>query len=113
MTAAGPIYRVGFALLDLDDPRVLLRRTDEWVIGPTAPYERSGDINKVVFPTGWLVDDAATEISLYYGAGDSVIAVATAPLDDLLTYMWQLTRPNGGDIHDRLSADTEAVAEIG
>ena len=49
-TAAGPIYRVGLALLDLDDPTVVLRRSDEWVFGPQAPYERSGDVPQVVFP---------------------------------------------------------------
>ena len=36
----------GLALLDLDDPRVVLRRTDEWVFGPAAPYERSGDVEQ-------------------------------------------------------------------
>lgn len=83
-SASGPIYRVGFALLDLDEPRRVMRRTDEWVLAPTAPYERSGDVNKVVFPTGWVLDDASRKLSLYYGAGDSVIALATANLDDVL-----------------------------
>jgi predicted GH43/DUF377 family glycosyl hydrolase len=86
-TASGPIYRVGLALLDLDDPRIVLRRTQEWVLAPTAPYERSGDVNKVVFPTGWVLDDATGLISLYYGAGDSVIALATASLGDVLAHM--------------------------
>lgn len=86
-TSAGPIYRVGLALLDLDDPRKVLRRTDEWVLGPTAPYERSGDVNKVVFPTGWVVDPATGVLSLYYGAGDSAIALATADLEDVLGLM--------------------------
>jgi predicted GH43/DUF377 family glycosyl hydrolase len=92
-TSAGPIYRVGLALLDLDDPRKVLRRTDEWVLGPTAPYERSGDVNKVVFPTGWVVDPATRVLSLYYGAGDSAIALATANLDDVLALM--RTLPTG------------------
>ena len=86
-TASGPIYRVGLALLDLDDPRRVLRRTDEWVLAPTAPYERSGDVNKVVFPTGWLLDASTRQLSVYYGAGDSVIALATANLDDILAMM--------------------------
>lgn len=86
-TASGPIYRVGLALLDIDDPRKVLRRTDEWVLGPTAPYERSGDVNKVVFPTGWVVDPATGVLSLYYGAGDSAIALATADLDAVLALM--------------------------
>jgi predicted GH43/DUF377 family glycosyl hydrolase len=86
-TASGPIYRVGLALLDLDEPRKVLRRTDEWVLAPTAPYERSGDVNKVVFPTGWVLDPTTQQLSIYYGAGDSVIALATASLDDILAMM--------------------------
>ncbi len=84
MTGSGPIYRVGLALLDLDDPRIVLRRTDEWVLAPAAPYERSGDVNKVVFPTGWVLDEATGVLSMYYGAGDSVIALVTAQLDEVL-----------------------------
>ena len=87
MTSSGPIYRVGLALLDLDEPRKVLRRTDEWVLAPTAPYERSGDVNKVVFPTGWVLDDATGQLSIYYGAGDSVIALLTASLSDILAMM--------------------------
>ena len=86
-TASGPIYRVGLALLALDDPRRVLRRTDEWVLAPAAPYERSGDVNKVVFPTGWVLDPATQNLSIYYGAGDSVIGLVTAKLDDILALM--------------------------
>ena len=92
-TAAGPIYRIGLALLDLDNPRVVLRRTDEWALAPTAPYERSGDVNKVVFPTGWVLDEGSDTLSLYYGAGDSVVALATARLGDVLDHMRQAARP--------------------
>lgn len=87
MTAAGPIYRVGLALLDLDEPRRVLRRTDEWVLAPTAPYERSGDVNKVVFPTGWVLDETTDRLAIYYGAGDSVIALLTVKLGDVLAMM--------------------------
>jgi predicted GH43/DUF377 family glycosyl hydrolase len=94
MTSSGPIYRVGLALLDLEDPRVVLRRTDEWVLAPTAPYERSGDVNKVVFPTGWIHDPATDRLSIYYGAGDSVIGLLSAQLADILAMM--RTVPAGG-----------------
>ena len=57
LTASGPIYRVGFALLDLEQPEIVLRRSDNWVLGPQADYERVGDVNKVVFPNGWVVDE--------------------------------------------------------
>jgi predicted GH43/DUF377 family glycosyl hydrolase len=92
-TASGAIYRIGLALLDLEDPRVVLRRTDEWVLGPRAPYERSGDVNKVVFPTGWVLDESSDTLSVYYGAGDSVVAMATARLGDLLGHMRSTTVP--------------------
>ena len=83
-TADGPIYRVGLVLLDLEDPRVVLHRTDEWVFGPIEPYELSGDVGRVVFPCGWVLDGPADRLSLYYGAADSVIGVATASLSDVL-----------------------------
>lgn len=86
-TAAGPIYRVGLALLDIDEPRTILRRTDEWVLAPTAPYERSGDVNKVVFPTGWVLNPETQKLSIYYGAGDSAIALVTADLGEVLAMM--------------------------
>jgi len=92
-SASGPIYRVGFALLDLEEPRIVIRRTDEWVLAPTAPYERSGDVNKVVFPTGWVLDPTTQVLSIYYGAGDSSIALATGNLDAVLAMM--RTAPTG------------------
>ncbi len=77
-TASGPIYRVGLALLDLEHPEIVLRRSDEWVIAPTTTYESVGDVDKVVFPNGWVLDEAADRLSLYYGAGDSVVGLAEA-----------------------------------
>jgi len=83
-TSDGPLYRAGLALLDLDDPRIVLRRTDEWVFGPVAPYEVTGDVGRVVFPCGWVVDQRADRLHLYYGAADSVVALATARLGEVL-----------------------------
>jgi len=83
-TAAGPIYRAGLALLDLENPRVVLGRTDEWIFGPSAPYEVTGDVGHVVFPCGWVLDPAGEVVSVYYGAGDSVVGLATVRLADLL-----------------------------
>ena len=83
-TSDGPIYRAGLALLDLEDPRVVLRRTDEWVFGPVAEYEVTGDVGRVVFPCGWVVDEPSDRLQLYYGAADSVVATATARLSEVL-----------------------------
>jgi len=85
MTASGSIYRLGLALLDLEKPVKVLRRSDEWVFGPKASYERDGDVDDVVFPCGWTVRDGT--VYMYYGAADSCIALATAKLKDLVDYV--------------------------
>jgi predicted GH43/DUF377 family glycosyl hydrolase len=83
-TSDGPIYRVGLALLDLDDPQVVLNRTDEWVFGPFEPYELNGDVGRVVFPCGWTVDPVNDRLTLFYGAADTSIARADASFSDIL-----------------------------
>jgi predicted GH43/DUF377 family glycosyl hydrolase len=85
-TAAGAIYRLGLALLDMENPSRVLRRSDEWVFGPSAPYEREGDVDDVVFPCGWVLDDDGT-VKMYYGGADTCVALATASLSDLLEYI--------------------------
>jgi predicted GH43/DUF377 family glycosyl hydrolase len=86
-TAGGCLYRLGLALLDLDDPCRVLRRSDEWIFAPELPYERQGDVNGVVFPCGWILDQPSGEIRLYYGGADTCLALATAQLSDLLSYL--------------------------
>jgi predicted GH43/DUF377 family glycosyl hydrolase len=73
---------LGLVLLDLDNPTRVTRRTDEWIFGPKATYEREGDVDDVVFPCGWIVKDDT--VSMYYGAADSCIALATAKLKELV-----------------------------
>jgi predicted GH43/DUF377 family glycosyl hydrolase len=92
-TAAGALYRSGLALLDLDDPSVVLRRSDDWLLSPTAPYERSGDVPDVVFPCGWVLDQNDDLIRVYYGASDTSVAVATASLSELLDYLLACPAP--------------------
>jgi len=92
-TVSGSIYRLGLALLDRDDPSIVIARGREWVFGPQTIYERSGDVPDVVFPCGWVVGEDGDQIRLYYGAADSVVCVATASLRELLDH---LTRHEGG-----------------
>lgn len=89
MTASGSLYRVGMALLDLDDPRKLIRRSEHWVFGPEANYEYMGDVPGVTFPTGVIVEPATSELRLYYGAADKSVALATANLNNLVTLLKQ------------------------
>jgi len=84
-TAGGCLYRL--ALLDLEDPCRVLRRSDEWIFAPETNYERQGDVDDVVFPCGWILDKASGTIRLYYGGADTCVALATAKLSDLLGYL--------------------------
>lgn len=93
-TVGGDIYRVGLALLDLDEPTRVLRRLPSWVLAPLAAYERTGDVPNIVFPCGLIHDAATGEVRLYYGAADSSICLATAQLDELLDAV--LTTPPEG-----------------
>ena len=92
-TGDGPIYRVGFALLDLEDPTIILRRCDEWTFGPVERYEREGDVDKVIFPCGWVVDAERDEILLYYGAADTTIGLATARLSEVMAHVLACPTP--------------------
>lgn len=91
VTASGSIYRIGLALLDLEDPSKVIARGNEWVFGPDAPYERLGDVSDVVFPCGWVQGDDPDQIRLYYGAADSTVCVADASLSELVDHV--LTHP--------------------
>lgn len=87
VTAAGAIYRLGLALLDTEHPATVLARSNEWILGPDAPYERTGDVSQVVFSCGWLLLDDGDTLRIYYGAADTSVCVATASLRTLLRWL--------------------------
>ena len=86
-TASGCLYRIGLALLDLEKPTKLIRRSEEWVFGPKELYEHIGDVPGVTFPCGTVVDKKTNELRLYYGAADTTICLATADMDKLMEYV--------------------------
>jgi len=91
---------MGLALLDLEDPTRVLRRSDEWIFGPAEPYERQGDVADVVFSGGWVLDDKTGLIKMYYGGADTCIALATASKGDLLEYLLKSPEPKDEAIID-------------
>ena len=95
-TAGGCLYRLGLALLDLEDPHRVLRRSDEWIFAPELPYERHGDVDDVVFPCGWILDKPTGVIRTYYGGADTCLALATAQVADLLDYLRECPAPQEG-----------------
>src|SRR5437763_15814617 len=51
-TAAGSLYRLGVALLDLEQPGRLPLRGDERGFGPEAAYQTAGHVANVPVPCG-------------------------------------------------------------
>ena len=86
-TASGSLYRIGLALFDTQKPDLCLLRGDSWVFGPEADYERGGDVHDVVFPCGHTVLPDGDTLNIYYGAGDSCIALAHASMRSLLHWL--------------------------
>ena len=79
------IYRCGVALLDLDNPSVVIARSPYPLLEPEEEYEKYGDVNNVVFPEGAVVLDE--RVFVYYGSGDKYCSLATINLNDLLDYL--------------------------
>ena len=86
-TAAGCLYRLGLALLDLEHPEICLLRGSDWLFGPEAPYERNGDVGNVPVPCGYTLGADGDAINLYYGAADTSIAVASGSVRHLLGWL--------------------------
>ena len=82
------VYRMGAALLDLNDPEKVLARSPEFLLEPEAYYEKYGlYIPMVVFPTAAIVINDM--IWLYYGVCDTAIALAKASLSKVLVFLIQ------------------------
>ena len=75
-------YYVAAALLDFKDPSKVLARRKVPILQPETSYELYGQVNNVVFPCGAVV--IGEDLFVYYGGADSVIAVATMKLPELL-----------------------------
>jgi predicted GH43/DUF377 family glycosyl hydrolase len=88
-TASGALYRLGVALLDLENPELVVRRGNSWIFGPEATYERMGDVANVAFPCGFTLDADGDGINLYYGAADTCMALARGSVRKILDWLEQ------------------------
>lgn len=75
-------YRVGVALLDLEDPTKVIARLEDWIMEPEHDYEIEGFYKGCVFPTGNMIVDNI--LYVYYGAADKYIGLATCDINELL-----------------------------
>jgi predicted GH43/DUF377 family glycosyl hydrolase len=73
-------------LLDLADPRKVIARCPRFLMEPEEYYEKHGAfIPNVIFPTAAVT--VGGSLYIYYGACDTVIALATVPLDELVDHI--------------------------
>jgi predicted GH43/DUF377 family glycosyl hydrolase len=77
----GWIYRMGMVMLDKDEPSRIIVKWPYWLMEPQEPYEFSATNRAIIFPTGAFIRDGILQV--YYGAGDTVVAVATVDADSL------------------------------
>jgi predicted GH43/DUF377 family glycosyl hydrolase len=75
-------YRLGALLLDKRNPEKVLARSRDFLMEPTADYEKKGFFGNCVFTNGHVVD--GDRISVYYGAADSVICGANLSIREIL-----------------------------
>ena len=75
-------YCLGAVLLDGDDPSRVLARSKEPLLVPEAPYELKGLLGNVVFTCGAV--EWKDELLVYYGAADSVTALAVTSVKEVL-----------------------------
>lgn len=75
-------YCLGAFLLDLNDPTVVLARTADPIMVPTAEYELTGFFGHVVFTNGHVVH--GDELTIYYGAADEFVCGAKFSITEIL-----------------------------
>ena len=78
---------MGLALFDKTDPARCILRGDDWIFGPEAHYELSGNVPNVVFPCGATVGDDGDTLRVYYGGADTCIALAKGSIQELLAWL--------------------------
>ncbi len=76
-------YRLGAALLDIDNPLKVLARLHSPILEPKEWYEHEGYREGTVFANGQVVIDGT--LFVYYGGADQYVGVASIKLDEILT----------------------------
>ena len=75
-------YRIGALVLDLNNPKQILYRSESPILEPEEYYENNGYKWGVVYSCGAVVKNDT--LFVYYGGADKVVGVATIKLAELL-----------------------------
>ncbi|MBN2308906.1 MAG: glycoside hydrolase family 130 protein [Candidatus Hydrogenedentes bacterium] len=82
-TSGGPLFRLGAAILDRENPAEQVGRTNVPILAPREEYERIGDVPNLVFSCGAVLEPN-NEVKLYYGAANSCICIGTTKLERIV-----------------------------
>ncbi len=77
------VYRLGTAILNLEDPSQVMFRTDQPILEPEDDFEKVGLTPNVVFTCGAI--EKAGEIFVYYGAADKYIGLAKIKKEEIFS----------------------------
>jgi beta-1,2-mannobiose phosphorylase / 1,2-beta-oligomannan phosphorylase len=102
-----PRFGIEAVLLDLDNPKKIIGRTKGPILVPEEPYELSGYVQNIIFPTGADVDGST--LTIYYGAADTTVASAKVDIDDLISSInpdtmerWHFQRAIGNPVMEAI-----------
>lgn len=82
--AGGTAYYLGAMLLDLEEPWKIIGKTNSYILAPEMDYELHGNCDNTVFACGAIGNEETDELTLYYGACDKSICLATGSLSELV-----------------------------
>jgi predicted GH43/DUF377 family glycosyl hydrolase len=80
-------YVAAALLLDAENPSRILAQSADELFAPTESFERDGFVPDVAFPTGTVA--RGDRLMVYYGAGDTNIALADVSIKDVLNNLAQ------------------------
>ncbi|ABR30874.1 glycoside hydrolase family 130 protein [Thermosipho melanesiensis] len=85
LSCNGYVYSFGAALLDLEKPWKVIKRSKSYLLSPQEIYEQVGDVPNVVFPVSAITEN--NNVVIYYGAADTVTAIAFGYISEILDWL--------------------------
>ncbi len=74
-------YSLGIMLLDINDPRKIIKFQEEPILQPELPFEQQGFVSNVVYTNGAV--RFGDQYFVYYGCCDRCLAVATISVEEV------------------------------
>ncbi|MBR2508238.1 MAG: glycoside hydrolase family 130 protein [Lentisphaeria bacterium] len=80
---SGSTYMLYAAILDYKEPWKVIARSKYPLLFPETEYEKNGRVRNVVFTCNAILEENGM-VKVYYGAADSCIGLAEAPLEEIV-----------------------------